>query len=176
MRARTGRSSWPSPGAGELTIHRGPDAPSRLELPLAPTGADAVAPPRFREEPPALVEVGSETSDPSAWEAIDDAEAGTFTIRTHEGETSVLPDGVSTLFVGESLVMTASDRAPGEGRFENACDYRLEQEGHRIVVVADGTTIAGVTAFDMRVGIRVELDGAPFFERTWHEVIARDLL
>jgi uncharacterized protein len=168
--------AWPSPGAGELSIHRGPDAPSRLELPLAPTDVDVVAPPRFREDPPALVEIGTSTSDPTAWEAIDDAMAGTFTIRTHEGETSVLPDGVSNLFVGETLEMKASERNPGEGRFENTCEYRLEQEGHRIVVVADGTTVASATDFDMQVGIRVELDGAPFFGRAWHEVIPRDLL
>jgi putative CocE/NonD family hydrolase len=168
--------AWPSPGAGELAIHLGSDVPSRLELPLAPVGVDTVPAPRFREDPPILVEVGSSTSDPTAWEAVDDPEAGTFTIRTHEGETSVLPDGVSTLFVGETLEMTASDRSPGEGRFENACEYRLEQEGHRIVVVADGTTIASAADFDMRVGIKVELDGAPFFERAWHEVVARDLL
>jgi uncharacterized protein len=167
---------WPSPGAGELTIHRSPEAPSRLELPLAPAGENVVAPPRFREEPPVLVEIGSDTADPTAWEVVDDPVAGTFTIRTHEGETSVLPDGAATLFVGETLTMTASDRVPGDGRFENACDYRLDQAGHRIVVVADGTTIAGATDFDMAVGIRVELDGEPFFERRWHEVIARDLL
>ncbi|MEA2673231.1 MAG: uncharacterized protein QOI92_423 [Chloroflexota bacterium] len=168
--------AWPSPGAGELSIHRGPGLSSRLELPLAPTGVEAVAPPRFREEPPALVEIGTSTSDPSSWEVIDDAVAGTFTIRTHEGETTVLPDGVSTLFVGETLEMRASEHAPGEGRFENECEYRLDQAGHAIVVIADGTTVASATDFDMRVGIRVELDGAPFFERSWHEVIARDLL
>jgi hypothetical protein len=28
----------------------------------------------------------------------------------------------------------------------------------------------------MQVGIHVELDGAPLFERHWHEVIPRDLL
>lgn len=168
--------AWPSPGAGEVSIHRGPTTPSRLELPLAPSGADVVAPPRFREEPPALVEIGSSTSDPTAWEAIDDPVAGTFSIRTHEGETSVLPDGVSTLFVGETLEMTASERNPGDGSFANACEYRLDQAGHRIVVIADGTTVADASDFDMRVGIKVELDGAPFFERAWREVIPRDLL
>jgi putative CocE/NonD family hydrolase len=168
--------AWPSPGAGELSIHHGPAAASRLELPLVPTGAEAVAPPRFRADPPVLVEIGTSTSDPSAWESVDDPVAGTFTIRTHEGETSVLPDGVSTLFVGETLEMRASEHVPGDGSFENACEYRLDQAGHAIVVIADGATVASSTAFDMRVGIRVELDGAPFFERAWHEVIARDLL
>jgi uncharacterized protein len=165
---------WPAPGAGELTIHRGPDAPSRLELPLAPERA--VLPPSFHEAPPSLREVGSETSEPTQWEVTTDEEAGTVTIRTHEGETSTLPDGISTLYVGETLRMTASEREPGHGRFENACEYRLYRDGRRIVVAADGTTVASDGSFDMTVGIRVDLDGERFFERRWREEIPRDLL
>ena len=122
------------------------------------------------------MEFGSETSEPTQWETIDDPETGAVTIRTHEGSTSVLPDGVSTLFVGETLAMTASEREPGHGRFENACEYRLDKDGHRIVVRADGTTAATPSAFQMDVRIRVELDGEPFFERDWREEIPRDLL
>jgi hypothetical protein len=167
---------WPSPGAGELAILRGPATPSRLELPLAPNDDAAVTAPAFRTEPPALREHGSETAEPVAWDTVRDDAAGTVTVRTREGSTTVLPDGASSLFVGESLAMTASERSPGEGRFENACEYRLERDGQLVTVVADGTTVATATAFEMDVGIRVELDGAPFFERTWREVIPRDLL
>ena len=98
------------------------------------------------------------------------------TIRTHEGETTTMPDGASALYVGETLLMSASEREPGHGRFENACEYRLDRDSRRIRVVADGTTVATGAAFDMDVGLRVELDGEPFFERNWHEVIPRDLL
>lgn len=167
---------WPSPGAGELTILRGPGSPSRLELPLAPAGAELVAPPRFRDEPPRLVEVGSETSEPTTWETVEDHVAGAVTVRTHEASTSILADGVSSLYVAETLAMTASEREPGTGRFENRCEYRLIQEGHDVDVVADGTTIATEEAFEILVELRVKLDGAPFFERDWHEVIPRDLL
>jgi putative CocE/NonD family hydrolase len=167
---------WPSPGAGEISIRFGPDAPSRLELPLAPAGDDAVAPPRFKEEPPDLAGVGAETAEPPSWEAVRDADAGTYTIDTHEGETSVLPDGRSTLYVGETLRMIASEREPGAGRFENSCEYRLDQDGRRIVVVAGGTTVADATAFEWRTALRVELDGRTFFERDWHEAIPRDLI
>jgi putative CocE/NonD family hydrolase len=166
---------WPSPGAGEISIRFGPDAPSRLELPLAPVGEDAVAPPRFKEEPPDLASVGAETSEPASWEAQRDADAGTYTIDTHEGETSVLPDGRSTLYVGETLRMVASEREPGVGRFENSCEYRLDEDGRRIIVVAEGTTVADATTFDWSAGIRVELDGEEFFRREWHEAIPRDL-
>ena len=167
---------WPSPGAGGISIRCGPDAPSRLELPLAPAGDDAVAPPRFKEQPPDLAGVGAETAEPPSWEAVRDADAGTYTIDTHEGETSVLPDGRSTLYVGETLRMVASERDPGAGRFENSCEYRLDQDGRRIVVVAEGTTVADATAFEWRTAIRVELDGRTFFERDWHEAIPRDLI
>jgi len=167
---------WPSPGAGELSILRGSATPSRLELPLAPAGTEVVSAPAFRREAAALSQFGIESSDPVAWQTIRDDAAGTVTVRTHEASTSVLPDGVSTLLVGESLVMTASDRQPGEGRFENTCDYVLDRDGHRVVVVATGTTVATQTAFEMDVAITVELDGSPFFDKAWREVIPRDLL
>ncbi|HEY8238320.1 MAG TPA: hypothetical protein VIF63_02705, partial [Candidatus Limnocylindrales bacterium] len=164
------------PGENRLWLHRGPGAPSRLELPLAPAGAEAVKPPVFGTAAPVLAEVGSETSEPTRWEVVDDVTAGEVAIHTHEASVSVLPDGVSTLFVGETLTMAASEREPGTGRFENDCEYRLESEGHRIVITADGGIQTSATAFDMTAHVKVELDGAPFFERTWREEIARDLL
>ena len=72
--------------------------------------------------------------------------------------------------------MVASEQEPGSGRFENSCEYRLDKDGRRIVVVADGTTVADATTFDWSVGIRVDLDGERFFERRWQEEITRDLL
>jgi len=163
--------SWPSPAAGELTIHRG-----SLELQLAPVGGASVPPPAFSTEPPPLSEVGSEVSEPTRWEIVEDDAAGTATVRTHEASISTLPDGISTLYVGETLEMTASDREPGAGRFENACEYRLDRAGHRIVVIADGGIDATPVALDMIAHLKVDLDGERFFERTWRESIPRDLL
>jgi len=167
---------WPSPGAAELSLRFGPDAPSRLELPLAPPDAELVEPPAFKSEPPRLIAIGTDVSEPNRWDARRNDDAEAFTIETHEGETSVLPDGQSALYVGETLSMTASEHEPGAGRFENTCTYRLDKDGRHIEVVADGTTLAGQVSFDMRVGLRVRLDGEPFFERDWREEIPRDLL
>ncbi len=164
---------WPSPGAGELTIHHGGELPSRLELVLAPGPADQVPPPAFGP-PASLPEIGSETSEPPTWEIVENDDEGRVSI--HEASTTVLPDGRSTLFVGETIDMAAWKRAPGTGRFENACEYRLERDSRRIVVIADGTTIATESAFDWNVRVRVELDGAPFYAREWREQIPRDLL
>jgi putative CocE/NonD family hydrolase len=164
---------WPAPGEGELTVSHGSETPSRLELPLAPGPGEGVVPPAFGQ-PIALPEVGSETSEPSRWEVVENDDEGRVAI--HEESTTQLPDGASSLYVGESLEMVAWKRAPGTGRFENACEYRLERDGHRIVVVADGTTIATESAFDMAARLRVDLDGESFFERDWRERILRDLL
>lgn len=158
---------WPSPGAGELTIHAG-----AIVLPLA---AATVAPPAFGVPVP-LPEVGSEVSEPVRWEVVEDEAAGTATVRTHEASIATLPDGISTLYVGETLEMTASNADPGTGRFENACEYRLDRHGHLITVLADGGIETSATAFDMTAHLKVDLDGEPFFERTWREEIARDLL
>ena len=166
---------WPSPGAGGLTIHLGGATPSMLELPLAATGPDTATPPAFRDEPPKLVEVGSETSEPPTWDT-DEAADGSITIRTYEASTTTLPDGVSTLFLDERLEMWASAQEPGRGRFENACSYRLDRDGRRVDVIADGTTVATETNLEMDVSIRVDIDGARFFERAWREVVPRDLL
>ncbi|HET9852362.1 MAG TPA: CocE/NonD family hydrolase [Candidatus Limnocylindrales bacterium] len=164
---------WPSPRAGELTIHTGGETPSTLELPLAPSAGAVVAPPAFRDPAP-LREIGSETSEPASWQITENDDEAR--VSTHEGSTTVLPDGRSTLYVGETLEMAAWKGAPGTGRFENQCDYRLDRDGTRVVVHADGTTIATESAFDMSVHLAVELDGRPFFDRDWRERIARDLL
>lgn len=159
---------WPSPGAGTLTIHSG-----ALHLPLAPAH---VPPPTFAAESPKLADAGSEVSEPVRWEVVEDEAAGTATVRTHEASIATLPDGVSTLYVGETLEMTVSDREPGVGRFVNDCEYRLDRAGHLITVIADGGIETSTTAFDMSAHLRVDLDGEPFFERTWREAIPRDLL
>jgi uncharacterized protein len=164
---------WPSPGAGELTIHLGGETPSRLELPLAPLGADLIQAPEFGE-PPTLPQVGSETTETPTWAITENDDEAR--VSTHEGSTTVLPDGRSTLYVGETLDMAAWKRAPGTGRFENECEYRLDRDGLRIVVHADGTTVATESALEMSVQLRVERNGEPFFDRDWRERIPRDLL
>jgi len=165
---------WPSPGECVLTVHRGPSTPSRLILPALPSPS-TVAPPAFEARAPALLQVGTGTADPPRWLITEDVIAGSVTVTTLDAGTTVLPDGTS-LFTSESLEMTAFEREPGRGRFANECVYRLCQDGADVDVVANGVTVAELDRFDMQVRLEVRLDGRPFFERTQHEAIPRDLL
>jgi uncharacterized protein len=167
---------WPSPGRAELAVGRGPGRPSRLLLPLAPTDDQRVPPPAFRTESAGLRDFGSETSEPVRWEVVEEPLAGTITVRTHEASDMTLPDGRSRLYLSETLRMTASDAAPGEGRFENSCRYILDRDGRHVALRASGTTVARRHELEMRVRLRVELDGEPLFVRRWGERIPRDLL
>ena len=130
----------------------------------------------FRIEPPALVEFGSETSEPTRWETVARRPRGDRQRPDARGVDERPAGRRLTLFVGETLAWPrrSGSRAPAASRTRASTGW--SSDGRRIVVVADGITVATATAFEMDVGIRVELDGEPFFDRAWREVIPRDLL
>jgi hypothetical protein len=163
---------WPSPFAGELSIHHGR---SRLVLPTIPPGAGSLPAPAFKTSPAGLEEIGTGTSESPAWTIAEDVIAGTVTVTTNEAGETRLPDG-TVVFSGERLEMTASDADPAHARMANHVDYRLDQDGHRIEVRASGETTSTETDFRMTVGLEVDLDGEPFFRRDWDETIPRRLV
>jgi hypothetical protein len=72
--------------------------------------------------------------------------------------------------------MTARDDDPAHARMHNEVVYRLRDHGSEIEIEASGTVRSTETDFHMNVGLRVTLDGAPFFERGWLETIPRRLV
>jgi hypothetical protein len=72
--------------------------------------------------------------------------------------------------------MTARDADPGHARMHNEVVYRLREDGSEILIEANGTIRTTATDFHMNVGLRVSLDGAPFFERGSLETIPRRLV
>jgi putative CocE/NonD family hydrolase len=163
---------WPSPYAGELAIHLGA---SRLVLPVIP--ADAGLPsPAFRTQPPGLPEVaGTYDEDPPVWRISEDVLAGSLTVTTGGGETSVLPDG-SRLYASELLEMTASDADPAHATMRTEVVYRLDQDGRAIEVLAHGLMTSTETTFELSVEREVSLDGRPFHRGQWAESIPRRLV
>jgi putative CocE/NonD family hydrolase len=167
---------WPSPFPAEYALHLGGPEGSRVILPVLPAGHEGDALPAFKTTPPGLREVGSYRGDPPAWRVVEDVIDGSVTVETSEFGEATLPDGRTTLYTGERLEMTARDADPAHARMHNEVVYRLRDDGSEILIEASGTIRTTATDFHMNVGLRVTLDGAPFFERGWLETIPRQLV
>ncbi len=165
---------WPSPLRGELRVHRGPSAPSRLILPVLPGGAATLPVPPFRTEPVVMREVGTSEEDAPEWRIEDDVLRGTVAVTIFDGGGSIQEDG-SRLYSSERLVLTASDPDPANARLESDVVYRWSGFGAEADIRARGTIASDEDAFDVRVALDVVLDGEPFFSREWRERIPRHL-
>jgi uncharacterized protein len=168
---------WPSPFPCDITLLRGGATPSRLILPvIPPAGGDGDLPvPAFGAPSPDVTEVAGGSEEPPVWRIVDDVIAGTVVVEVSEGGTTVLPDG-RQLYAGEQLTMTASDADPAHARLETRVVYRWREHDFATEIVAEGTIASDADAFVVDLGLRVTLDGADFFRRTWHEAIPRDLV
>ena len=170
--------TWPSPSATDFELHRGPATPSGLVLPVIPPagGPGDVPVPAFKTTPPDAPEVGGEGgADQPVWHITDDVIAGTVTVTVHDGGEDVLDDG-RRLYAAETLVMTAQRRRPGPRHPRRR--RRLPLAGARLPD-RDPRPVGPDQrrgAFDLTVDLEVDVDGEPFFRRTWHEVIERRLV
>jgi len=167
---------WPSPFAAEFGLHLGGAGEARLVLPVLSADRRGSEVPPLKATPAGLREVGSYRGDPPTWQVIEDVIDGSVTVVTSEFGESTLPDGRTTLYTGEHLEMTARDADPAHARMHNEVVYRLREEGSEILIEANGTIRTTASDFHMNVGLRVTIDGAPFFERGWLETIPRRLV
>jgi uncharacterized protein len=166
---------WPSPLPGELRVHHGPGAPSRLVLPVLPSSVPALEPPAFRTEPAGLRDVGSDDEDPPVWRIEQDVIGGTVTVTLGEGGASILEDG-SRVYSSERLVLRASDADPAHARLDSEVVYRWTGNAFDVDIRASGDIASDEGAFDVRVDLDVRLDGQPFFAREWQERIPRNFV
>jgi len=166
---------WPSPFPGELRVHRGGDMPSRLELPVLPDEAPTLQPPDMGPPRSELRVVGSGEEDPPAWRIEEDVLAGTVTVTIGEGGTSVQEDG-SRLHVAERLELSASDPDPAHTRLSTEVVYRWSTPDADAAIRATAEVTSDAAAFDVAIDLDVQLDGEPFFGRSWRERVPRRLV
>jgi uncharacterized protein len=183
---------WPSPYPATIRVHRGPATPSRLELPVVPpAGGEGDLPvPAFRTEPPdlrwpsavAADGAGPAVADPPVWRIDEDVVAGSVTVHVHDGGEDIVPDG-RRLYAAESIRMTAWDDDPARAELDADVAYRWQErdpardgELARIEIRAVSRQRSTVSDFDLSVRLEVDVDGARFFERDWHETIPRNLV
>jgi hypothetical protein len=169
---------WPSPYAAELEIHHGPDSPSRVVLPvIVPAGGDGDVPvPAFKTTPPDLPRVGGEgATDPPVWRIEEDVIEGSVSVYIHDGGEDVLDDG-RRLYSAESITLTARDADPARARLDADVVYHWREIGADVDIRARSTQASDFEAFQLSVELDVELDGEPFFRRSWNESIPRRLV
>lgn len=166
---------WPSPLPGEIRVHHGPAAASRLLLPVLPD--DVVTPdvPEYRTDPVVMRDVGSYEEDAPEWRIEEDILRGTVAVTIFDGGGSTQEDG-SRLYSSERLVLTASDTDPAHARLESDVVYRWAGFGTQADISARGLIASDEGVFDVTVTLDVRLDGEPFFGRTWNERIPRNLV
>jgi putative CocE/NonD family hydrolase len=183
---------WPSPYPATFRVHRGEAKPSRLELPVVPpAGRDGDLPvPAFRTDQPALRWPSPEAADgegpartdPPVWRVEADVLDGSVTVRFHDGGEDIVPDG-RRLYAAESIRMTAWDGDPARAELDADVVYRWQErdpardgELTRIEIRAVSQQRSTAADFDLSVRLEVDVDSEAFFERDWHETIARHLV
>ncbi|MGP1674174.1 MAG: CocE/NonD family hydrolase, partial [Candidatus Limnocylindrales bacterium] len=183
---------WPSPYPATFRLHRGPAAPSRLELPVIPSagGAGDADVPAFRTAPPdlhwpaAVAQDGRGPAVPDApvWRIDEDVIGRSLTVHVHDGGEDIVPDG-RRLYAAETLRMTAWDDDPGRAELDADVVYRWqEREVDRpgvlteIEIRATSRQTSTVTDFELSVDLEVDVDGGRFFARSWSERIPRQLV
>ena len=166
---------WPSPVPGELRVHRGPAAPSRLILPVLPDDAPTLQPPAFDLTPAGVRDVGGEEEEPSVWEIAEDVLRGEVAVTIGEGGASLLEDG-SRVYSAERLVLRARDADPAHARLDTEVRYAWTGSDFEVDIRANGTIASDETTFDVGVDLEVRLDGEPFYTQRWAERIPRRLV
>ncbi len=169
---------WPSPFPAEFELHRGGATPSRLILPVVPPagGPGDLPVPVFKTTPPALPEIGAAgAADEPVWQVTTDVLAGGVTVTVHDGGGDVLEDG-RHLYAAETLTMTAFDDDPARAVLDADVVYRWHEHAFETEIRARSTQTSDAEAFHLTVDLEVDVDGAPFFRRAWHETIERRLV
>jgi putative CocE/NonD family hydrolase len=167
---------FPSPYRADNYVHCGPEAPSRLLLPVVPPAETPLPPPEFKSSPPELVAVEGGSAEPAVWQIVEDVMDGSVTIRLAGGDTTVLPGERTTLTTSERIEMTAYHDDPAHVRLFNEEVYRLNERGYDILILSTGTLRTTQTDFHFDIQLTVTLNGRRFFEKAWLETVPRRLV
>jgi hypothetical protein len=145
---------------------------------VPPAGSPGdVAVPAFKTTPPALTEVGGEgaAADDPIWRITNDVIGETTTVTVHDGGEDILDDG-RRLYSAETLTMTASDADPAHATLDADVVYRWHDHDFATEIRAHSVQTSDAEAFHLTVDLEVDVDGQPFFRRSWDESIERRLV
>jgi len=180
---------WPAPSLASLSVYEDADHPSRLVLPVSmaetpsvPAEADtrdSVKTPSFLAEPaqPDQPETASSEAGVQTREVVENAEAGTVTVRVRD-ESTVRPHVDERVALHSALAVEATVRRsdPGRVRLVGTQRYLLERPEIRAGAVANVALESDTETLRATITLDVTRDGTPFFSHTWEETFPRHLL
>lgn len=167
---------WPSPYRAINRLHRGPNTPSHLILPVVPLNGQSPASPQFKMSLPELPPFPGEVSyEPAVWQITEDVINQAVTVKVYGADKAELPNGVA-LFTSELLELTAHHHDPAHTRLYNEVVYQLKEHGYETHIRTTGTIRSTETDFHVDVQLQVNLNGNPFFQKAWLESIPRQLV
>jgi hypothetical protein len=164
---------WPTPSPATLEVHRGPDARSRIGLPVVPDEGP-VAPPPF-EPSPVVVRHASDVVPPARWTVTRDALTGRVVSEIGFQSVHVTPEG--TRIERETWSSSEVDpRDPAHAVVRASHRSSSSRDGHAVQSRADTVMAGDATAFDLTIDLVVHVDDEPAVSRQWIERIPRALL
>ena len=87
----------------------------------------------------------------------------------------MLDDG-RRLYSAETMTLTAFEADPALASLDADVVYRWHEHGFAADIRARSSQASDASAFHLTVDLAVDLDGEPFFRRTWTETVERRLV
>lgn len=166
---------WPSPCPANLTLHHGPNAPSRITLPIVPQNAHTPTPPHFKISPPDLLTIGGGSDETPIWQITEDVLNQSVTVKLYGGGVSHLPDGRTSLLESERIELTAYHNDPARVYLSEEAVYHLREQNHATHIRSTCHIRSDEHNFHVDIQLVVRLNGEEFFRKAWLEVVSRQL-
>jgi len=146
---------WPTPYAGRLTLHWGPNHPSQITLPVWGGGREQAF--EFLPSPREPRDTGSGTSP---WQVIHDVLEDRYRLVLFQGE-------------GE---MGVSHRNPSHAWVASKKKMSVRWPGYDIRSEATGSLTSDENSLTMNLALNVYLNDSLYFQKHWSSTVLRRLL
>ncbi|MCY3764735.1 MAG: CocE/NonD family hydrolase [Gemmatimonadetes bacterium] len=146
---------WPTPRSGRITVHWGPEFPSKIQLPVWGGGSD----PEFTYLPSPHPARPTGSGD-APWQVVHD----------------VLEDRYRLVLFGGEGEMGVSNRTPAEAWTRSKKTATVAWPGCDVRSEATGSLTSNQDCFVMNLGLNVYLNGDLYFQKRWSRTVRRLLL
>ncbi|MDA0746105.1 MAG: CocE/NonD family hydrolase [bacterium] len=146
---------WPTPQAGRITVHWGPEHPSQIRLPVWDGGEGPVF--EYLPSPHGARQTGSGSTP---WQVVHD----------------VLEDRYRFVFQNGAGEMGVSHRDPAVAWIRGGRDASVAWPGFSVRSEASGALTSDADCFTMDLALNVYLNDRLYFQKSWSRTVKRALL